>query len=146
MVEAQQHFSIALPPGWRPLKVVEDGAGVVFAPRGGYPQVLVDFTSSPHKDAAADWRAIEPSVRQSSRNYHLLGIESIPWRGYPTAADWDFTRTENDGTHTHVKDRGFVVDSSHGYAIMVSLPVSQWGTPEGAALRDGFFTSFKSTH
>ena len=142
---AKYHFSIALPRGWRQTATTPGGGGAIFSASGGYPRVQVDFTASPGNDAAADWRAHEPGVASETPGYKLIGIDgTVDYRGYRTVADWDFLRSSG-GQKLHVKDRGFVVDSSHGYAIMVSLPVSQWGTPEGATLRGGFFTSFKST-
>ncbi|MFI1098231.1 protein kinase [Streptomyces sp. NPDC020917] len=142
----QAHFSIALPAGWHLITTQEAGRGAVYGPGSGYPQVLVDFTPTPGNDAAADWRKSDRNVGPTIPGYHLVDINgNVPYRGYRTVADWDFLRNSSSGQRVHVKNRGFVVDDQHGYAIMISLPVSQWDTPQGAALREGFFTSFKST-
>ncbi len=137
------HFAIGLPAGWRQTGTTEGGSGAIFSANGGYPRVQVDFTSSPGEDAAATWRQNEPYVRSSSTDYHLIGIHAIQWRGYPTVADWDFLRTQSGGTKVHVKNRGFVVDGSHGYAIMASIPVGSWDSPAMTALRNGFYATFR---
>ena len=144
VTNAKLHFSIGLPAGWKQTGTADGGAGAVYSVNGGYPRVLVDSTSKPGTDAAASWRTNESDVASSSRNYHRIDIETISWRGYPTVADWDFTRTESNGTATRVKNRGFVVDSHHGYAIMVSIPAGSWDTPYGVALRNGFYNTFQS--
>ncbi|MEE4541787.1 protein kinase [Streptomyces sp. V4-01] len=138
------HFAVAMPPGWHWTGTTSGGSGAIYSADGGYPRVQVDFTSSPGTDAAANWEDIEPGVGRSSQDYHLIGIKAIQWRGYRTVADWDFTRTEKGGVHTHVKDRGFVVDDHHGYAIMVSLPASDWDSAGGQATRNGFYDTFRS--
>ncbi|SEO17784.1 Serine/threonine protein kinase [Actinacidiphila rubida] len=142
---ASAHYSLALPPGWKQLKTVEAGAGAVFGiPGHTFPQVLVDFTPTPGKDAAAQWRTNEPGVGSHTPGYQFLSIKPVSYRNYPTAADWEFTRS-GDGSRVHVRNRGFVVDRTHGYAIMVSLPVDQWNGAGGAAILSGFYSSFKPT-
>jgi tRNA A-37 threonylcarbamoyl transferase component Bud32 len=137
------HFTIALPNGWKQTGTTDGGGGAIYSATGTYPRVQVDFTPSPGKDAAANWRAAEPTVAGDTPGYRLIGIRSIPYRGYRTAADWDFLRTGVDGEKVHVKDRGFVVDDSHGYAIMVSMAVGQWGSSAAQSMRDAFYTSFE---
>jgi tRNA A-37 threonylcarbamoyl transferase component Bud32 len=144
VTDARAHFAVGLPAGWKLTQTVENGAGAVYSLNGGYPRVLIDFTSTPGTDAAANWRTNESSVAGSSRNYHRIDIKTISWRGYPTVADWDFTRTESNGTATRVRNRGFVVDSHHGYAILLSLPAGSWDTPYGVALRNGIYNTFQS--
>ncbi|WP_225847843.1 serine/threonine-protein kinase [Streptomyces sp. HPF1205] len=137
------HFSIALPSDWHWTGTTSGDSGAIYSAHGGYPRVQVDFTSHPGKDAAAAWRANEPDVASSSNGYHFLYIKSVPYRGYRTAADWEFLRTASDGTKVHVLDRGFVTDGSHGYAIMVSMPADQWDSPSMTAMRQAFFSSFQ---
>jgi eukaryotic-like serine/threonine-protein kinase len=144
-VNTKYHFSIALPPGWHQTGTTQGGGGVIFSEDSGFPRVQVDFTSTPGNDAEADWRAHEPEVASSTPGYKLIKITGdVDYRGYRTVADWDFLRNSGN-QRLHVKDRGFVVDNHHGYAIMTSMPVGQWDTPAGRALLDGFFSSFKST-
>ncbi|MBY8881795.1 serine/threonine-protein kinase [Actinacidiphila acidipaludis] len=144
VTDAKYHFSIALPPGWSRTGTTQGGGGAIFSASGGYPRVQVDFTSSPHKDAAADWRSAEPGVAASTPGYKLLFIKPVSYRDYPTAADWEFTRT-GGGEKIHVRNRGFVTDSTHGYAIMVSQPQTDWGSGAATAIREGFFSSFEPT-
>ncbi|WP_442785528.1 hypothetical protein [Actinacidiphila sp. DG2A-62] len=42
-----------------------------------------------------------------------------------------------------MKDRGFVVDADHGYAIMASIPAGSWDSPAMTALRNGFYATFR---
>ncbi|MCL2555321.1 MAG: protein kinase, partial [Actinomycetia bacterium] len=97
VTSSQAHFSIALPPGWHLIKIVEKGAGAVYGPGSGYPQVLVDFTATPKEDAAAEWRKNEPGIAQNTNGYQRLKIDSVNYRGYRTAADWDFLKDASSG-------------------------------------------------
>jgi tRNA A-37 threonylcarbamoyl transferase component Bud32 len=145
VTDRQAHFSLALPPGWHLIRTQEGGNGAVYGPGSGYPQVLVDYTATPGNDAEATWRHNAPGVADQTQGYQLIKIKAVDYRGYRTAADWDFLKDGGSGQRIHVKNRGFVVDDHHGYAIMVSLPVGQWDSAQGTALREGFFSSFKST-
>ncbi|MDX6356944.1 MAG: eukaryotic-like serine/threonine-protein kinase, partial [Streptomyces sp.] len=66
------------------------------------------------------------------------------YRGYSTAADWIFLRTQSDGTRAEVLNRGFVVDSKHAYSIMVSIPAADWTGSAATTMRNTFFSSFQS--
>ncbi|MEU3461543.1 serine/threonine-protein kinase [Streptomyces sp. NPDC006733] len=137
------HFSIALPTGWHKT----GGAGAdsfIFSADGGFPRVQIDFTDQPGKDAAAAWQNNEPSVRSSSNGYRLLSpITAVNYRGYPTAADWNFARTEKGGLKARVLNRGFVVNDHQGFAIMFSAPADQWDTPAVQQMLQTFFSTFK---
>lgn len=140
------HFSIALPPGWKQTGSTTGGGGAIYSAEGSkFPRVQVDFTDSPHTDAEADWRKAEPSVGASTRGYRLLSIASVQYRGYPSAADWSFLRTQSD-TEVHVRDRGFVVDTTHGYAIMYTAPADRWNTPEVQQQLRSLDATFKPLH
>ena len=52
-------------------------------------------------------------------NYQRISIETVDYNGWE-AADWEFTF--GDGGTTHVRNRGFVTDPEHGYAIYLSTP------------------------
>jgi len=138
------HFAIAMPTGWHKTGTTTGGSGVIYSADGHYPRVQVDYTSEPGKDAAATWRANEPYVAADSDGYQLVSIASVDYRGYRTAADWIFLRTESDGTKTKVLNRGFVVDDTHAYAIMVSIPAADWDSPAAVTMRATFFSSFAS--
>ncbi|MDJ0340590.1 protein kinase [Streptomyces sp. H10-C2] len=136
------HFSIALPAGWK--KTGSAGAdSFIFSAAGGFPRVQIDFTDQPGSDAAAAWHSDESAVSSSSRDYRSLGIQNVAFNGYRTAADWNFLRTERDGTRARVQNRGFVVDDHRGYAIMFSAAADQWDTAAIAQMRQAFFLTFK---
>lgn len=137
------HFSIALPPGWKQTGSTTGGGGAIYSAEGSkFPRVQVDFTSSPHTDAEAEWRKAEPGVAKGTNGYRLLSITSVQYKGYPSVADWSFLRTQSD-TAVHVRDRGFVVDTKHGYAIMYTAPADRWNTPEVQRQLRALDASFK---
>jgi eukaryotic-like serine/threonine-protein kinase len=139
----QFHFSMALPAGWHQIGTAGQNSGAVYAASdNGYPRVQVDYTSSPSNNAAAAWQQEENAVRGASSNYQGLGISSISYQNFATAADWNFTRSEGGGT-MHVLNRGFA-DGRAGYAIMFTCPANQWDNPTCTSLRDGFFQTFKA--
>jgi hypothetical protein len=137
------HFGMALPDGWSRTGVAGANSGARYgASAGSLPKIQVDHNGSPTSDAAEAWRQLEPSVRGNSSGYHLIGINKIDWRGYPTVADWKFTREEN-GEKVRVLNRGFKVDGSHGYAIMITCKASEWDGKKCRQLRETAFRTFK---
>ncbi|WNI17332.1 serine/threonine-protein kinase [Actinacidiphila sp. ITFR-21] len=144
VADAAFHFRMAMPDGWRQTGQAGKGSGVIYSAHGGYPRVQVDFSDSPKKDAAAAWRDEESTVAGSSRDYHRISIGPVAYRGYPTAADWEFTRTV-DGRKVRVRNRGFAVDGDRAYSIMVSIPAGDWDSAASARLRDTFFATFTPT-
>ncbi|KRV46851.1 serine/threonine protein kinase [Wenjunlia vitaminophila] len=137
------HFSMAVPDGWKSTGIAGQGSGVKLGAPGSASKVQVDFTAEPGTDALAAWRQQEPSVIRYSTGYHQLSMESTRWRGYPTVADWQFTRKASDGSTERVLNRGFVVDGSHGYAIMFTAPADEWDSPKNRQARKVFFTTFQ---
>ncbi|MFH9230050.1 serine/threonine-protein kinase [Streptomyces lydicus] len=123
------HFRMAMPKGFRQTDTAGQNSGAIYSASGGFPRVQVDYNAEPGKDAAAAWRSLEPSVRGSSTDYHLLGIKSVKWRNYPTVADWSFTRKQ-DGEKVRVLNRGFRADDDHGYAIMITCKADTWSDKE----------------
>ncbi|MGW5122001.1 protein kinase domain-containing protein, partial [Streptomyces noursei] len=89
------HFAMMMPKGFKQTDTAGQNSGAIYSASGGFPRIQVDYNDSPGQDAAASWRSQEPSVAGSSDNYHLLGIKAIGWRGYPTVADWSFTRRQH---------------------------------------------------
>ncbi|MGW5122238.1 serine/threonine protein kinase, partial [Streptomyces noursei] len=71
----------------------------------------------------------------------LLGIKAIGWRGYPTVADWSFTRRQH-GEDVRVLNRGFRADDNHGYAIMITCKAGAWDDKECRELRNTAFRTF----
>ncbi len=137
------HFAMALPHGWHRIAIAGAHSGEVFAAsKNGFPRVQVDYSAKPGKDAAAAWRAEEPAVRSASDDYKGLGIHGISYQHFDTAADWEFTRTD-DGTAVRVVDRGFA-DAHAGYAIMVSCPAGRWDHSTCRRLRQTSFATFRA--
>ncbi|WP_326598633.1 serine/threonine-protein kinase [Streptomyces sp. NBC_01803] len=141
--DSRFHFRVSLPRGWERTGIAgADSGGIYSAADGGPPKVQIDFNSSPGDDAEAAWRSLEPSTARNSDDYELIGIDSVEWRGYPTVADWEFERAE-DGVRVRVLNRGFRVDDTHGYAIMVTCPVDEWDDSTCTTLRETAFETFE---
>lgn len=134
------HFSVAMPKGWKRTGVAGASSGVKYS-GGGLPKIQLDYSGRPRKDAAAAWRQAEPGVSKSP-GYHRLGIKSVHWRGYPTVADWQFTRRD-DGQRVRVLNRGFEADDSHGHAIFITCKAGAWDDKECRQLRKTAFRTFE---
>ncbi|MDI5972746.1 serine/threonine-protein kinase [Streptomyces sp. SL13] len=141
--DAKFHFSMAMPAGWHQTAISGQDSGAYFGTSSSsYPQVLVDYSPTPGKDAAALWRAEEPAVARTSSDYHNLGIHPVSFPPFVTAADWQFTRSDH-GQQVHVINRGFA-DHKSGYAIMLSCPAAQWNGSACQLLEHTFFATFKA--
>lgn len=141
--DSRFHFSMALPKEWKRTGVAgQNSGGKYAASEGGYPRIQIDYNSKPTDDAAAAWRGLEPAVSKTSPGYKSLGIEGVSWRGYPTVADWRFTRTQ-DGATVRVLNRGFKVDGGRGYAIMITCKAGGWEQEACKTLRETAFKTFK---
>nr|WSW67284.1 protein kinase [Streptomyces sp. NBC_00995] len=136
------HFSMAMPEGFRFDKTAGANSGAIYNVSGGFPRIQVDYTDSPGGDAAAAWRAARAAVAATSNGYHHLGINEVQYNGYPTVADWQFERTQQ-GQRVRVINRGFKVDGSHGYAIMISCKADAWDGAECRAMRKAAFDTFE---
>ncbi|QPP06953.1 serine/threonine protein kinase [Streptomyces bathyalis] len=135
------HFSMGMPEDFERSGVAGANSGAKYSD-GGLPKLQVDFSPKPLKDAAAGWRDLEPSVKSNSSGYRQISIKSVKWRGYPTVGDWQFERNE-DGHKVRVLNRGFRVDDSHGYAIMITCRADKWDDSECKTLRKTAFSTFK---
>ncbi|MFF3379837.1 serine/threonine-protein kinase [Streptomyces sp. NPDC002680] len=114
-----QGFSIGLPAGW---KFESTGAaGARFAGPAGQ-KLLVGWTTTPKSDPVADWENQEQYMTRSQ--YDRIRIAKVNYRGWNTA-DWEFTYADGGTTYRSV-DRGFVVDSQSGYALMYTAKASNW--------------------
>ncbi|RDG34843.1 serine/threonine-protein kinase [Streptomyces corynorhini] len=140
--DAQFHFSMAMPEGFRKTGIAGSNSGGIYSKSGGFPRVQGDFTSTPTGDAAAAWRQQEPIVSRSSGNYKRVSLKATEYNGYPTVADWEFERDQS-GQRVRVLNRGFKVDGSRGYSIMVSCKASEWDTSECETLRETAFATFE---
>ncbi|MFF0150377.1 protein kinase [Micromonospora sp. NPDC005203] len=115
-------FSIPLPPGWSGRQTSSDTA--VFNQSGGPGKMLVQWISTPKKDAVADWKEKEPYRRNLVTNYQLVGsIKACDW--YRTCSDWEWLETR-DNTRIHVRNRGFVTATNRGYAIRWEIAEKDW--------------------
>ncbi|MFE6779690.1 serine/threonine protein kinase, partial [Streptomyces sp. NPDC057676] len=135
------HFAMALPEGWRGRPIPGYSGGAVYSADGGFPRVQVDFNAKPLPDAAQAWRGAEPGASRSMKGYRGLGIHTVPWRGYPTVADWSFER-EQRGQTVRVLNRGFKVDAHRGYAVMVTCAKDAWAEKECTTLRQTALRTF----
>ncbi|WP_431774766.1 serine/threonine-protein kinase [Streptomyces cucumeris] len=136
-------FTMAMPDNWQVHPGSYAGSRRYY---GGstIPRIQVDFTDAPRDDAAADWRANEKDAPGRMTNYKGLGIKEIDWHGYPTVADWKF-EYETGGKRVRAINRGFKVDSTHGFAIVVTCEASKWDGKECRTLRDTAFKTFDVT-
>uniref|UniRef100_A0AAU2K158 non-specific serine/threonine protein kinase n=1 Tax=Streptomyces sp. NBC_00049 TaxID=2903617 RepID=A0AAU2K158_9ACTN len=137
------HFSMAMPEGFHRTGTAGENSGGIYSRDGGFPRIQVDWTNSPGNDARAAWAEQAPGTARSSKNYRLIGINPTTYRNYPTVADWEFER-EQQGVKVRVLNRGFRMDATHGYAIMISCPADQWDGPECTQMRAVAFQTFQS--
>jgi hypothetical protein len=112
-------FSLAIPDGWHAEQ--SSATAVDFKAPDGVSFLRVDQTDQPKDDAKKAWEEQEKSVKKDLPDYHRISIETVDYNGWD-AADWEFTF----GSDTHVLNRGFVPDDSHGYALYLSTPEDQW--------------------
>ncbi|MFE9688855.1 protein kinase [Micromonospora sp. NPDC005806] len=116
-------FKVPIPNGWKARVRSADNSVVLYEVGGANRVLLVQWTSSPKKDAAADWRQQEPARRGRVNDYQFVGIKSCDW--YRTCADWDWLETR-DGVRFHVRNRGVATASNRGYALRWEVPASSW--------------------
>ncbi|MGW7053268.1 serine/threonine-protein kinase [Streptomyces sp. NPDC054887] len=136
-------FTMAMPKGFKRTDIAGVNSGGIYNARpGAFPRVQVDFNGSPRDDARAAWAAAQAGVAATSSNYKHLGIRPVDYNGYPTTADWEFERDQG-GMRVHVLNRGFKVDATHGYSIMVSCRASEWNGEECRTLRKTAHDTFK---
>ncbi|MGW1251071.1 serine/threonine-protein kinase [Streptomyces sp. NPDC002535] len=135
------HFSMAMPATFKVRSIPGYSGGGIFSESGGFPRIQVDFNSTPKDNAAAAWELGKIGVAATSKNYKHFGIRTVSYKGYPTVADWEFERTQQ-GMRVHVLNRGFKVDATHGYSIMVSCKAEEWNGAECKTLRETAFATF----
>ncbi|MET7666663.1 serine/threonine-protein kinase [Micromonospora luteifusca] len=114
-------FALPIPDGWVRKQV--DGSTVVFDESNGPGELLVQWTSTPKKDAFVDWQNIEPDRRKIVNNYQKIGIVRCDF--WKTCADWEWLETR-DGQRIHVRNRGFVTASNRGYALRWEIAEKDW--------------------
>ncbi|MEV0212730.1 protein kinase [Micromonospora sp. NPDC050695] len=114
-------FALPIPDGWVRSQV--DSNTVVFNQSNGPGKLLVQWTSTPKKDAVADWREQEPNRASRVNNYQYLSIK--PCNFWKTCGDWEWLETR-DGQRIHVRNRGFVTASNRGYALRWEIAEKDW--------------------
>ncbi|MFJ3701165.1 MULTISPECIES: protein kinase domain-containing protein [unclassified Streptomyces] len=136
------HFTMAMPESFERNAIAGSNSGGIYNESGGFPRVQVDYNSSPGADAAAAWRGLMGAVAGSSNGYKHIGIKKVEYNGYPTVADWEFTRNQQ-GKRIRVLNRGFKADATHGYSIMISCEADAWDGEECRTLRETAFATFE---
>lgn len=128
-------FALPIPDGWVRSQV--DGVTVVFDESNGPGELLVQWTSSPAKDAVADWREQEPNRASRVNNYQYLSIKACDF--WKTCGDWEWLETR-DGQRIHVRNRGFVTASNRGYALRWEIAEKDWQAklPDFERIAKGF--------
>ncbi|MEU5215610.1 serine/threonine-protein kinase [Streptomyces sp. NPDC020807] len=134
-------FSVAVPGTFKPSSIRGYDLGVILSEHGGFPRVQVDFNASPKDNAATAWALAQGGVAVTSQDYRHIGIRTVSYKGYPTVADWEFTRTQK-GQPVRVLNRGFKVDDKHGYSIMITCRADAWDGEECRTLRETAFATF----
>ncbi|MFI6268203.1 serine/threonine-protein kinase [Micromonospora zamorensis] len=114
-------FALPIPDGWVRSQV--DGNTVVFNQSNGPGKLLVQWTSTPKKDAVKDWQGQESSRKRFVTNYQNLGIVGCDF--WKTCGDWEWLETR-DGQRIHVRNRGFVTASNRGYALRWEIAEKDW--------------------
>jgi hypothetical protein len=116
-------FQVPIPNGWQARP--GDNQVVLYEAGGARRVLFIQWTSSPKKDAYADWQAQESSRRNYVDNYKLVGITRCDGY-YRTCADWDWLETRNGGTRFHVRNRGVATASNRGFALRWEVPADAW--------------------
>ncbi|MGW3130434.1 serine/threonine-protein kinase [Streptomyces sp. NPDC001123] len=119
--KGDQGYSIGLPKGWK--FQTSGSAGDRFTGPDGQ-KLLIAWTSTPKDDPVADWKNQERYMVRSQ--YQKIRIAQVSYRSWNTA-DWEFTYVDG-GTKYHTIDRGFVVSSDQGYALMYTAKADDWSS------------------
>ncbi|MFF9685163.1 protein kinase [Streptomyces sp. NPDC014623] len=138
----QFHFSVAMPGNFKFDKIAGRNSGAIYNADGGFPRIQIDYNSSPKDDAAAAWAGAVAATKSLSNGYKHGYIKKVEYKGYPTVADWGFTRNQQ-GLRVRVLNRGFKADATHGYSIMISCKADAWDDEECRTLRETAFATFK---
>ncbi|WP_030232571.1 serine/threonine-protein kinase [Streptomyces sp. NRRL S-350] len=131
-------FSVVLPDGLQPAG--SDSNRRIFKNAADGSQLRIEWSTTPHASALADWQESEPDLRAQVTNYQRLTLSAITYRQWTNAADWEWT----NGTPTmHSLNRGFVTGTpaKYGYSIYWIVPDAQWAAQ--APARDVVFNSFQ---
>ncbi|MFC5667441.1 serine/threonine-protein kinase [Kitasatospora misakiensis] len=110
--------------------------------KGGGSTLRIEWTTTPGASALADWQASEPGLRGQVSNYQRVQLQSVAYREWSNAADWEWT---NGTPRTHSLNRGFVTGSpaKYGYAIYWTTPDADWSSAQNAQARQTAFDTFQ---
>ncbi|RKE19503.1 serine/threonine-protein kinase [Streptomyces sp. TLI_171] len=136
----QSGFSIALPdwltdqgPDYRATSRRFEGHGL---------RLVVDWQSPAGDSALKDWQEADRNAKMP--NYRKVRVESVAYRNWNNAADWEWTYSGKTGTLLHSLNRGFVTgNGKYGYAIYWTMPEEVWSAPDGSLARRISFESFQ---
>lgn len=142
VTDKQFRFSMAMPDDFKRTGTAGESSGGIYSESGEFPRVQVDFNAKPTNDAKRAWEQLEAQIKGSLGNYKRLGIKSVEFNGYPTVADWGFERDQG-GERVRVLNRGFKVDTTHGYAIMITCKADEWDDDDCRTLRETAYSTFK---
>ncbi len=112
-------FSLAVPEDWQESQ--SSATAVDITSPDGSSFLRIDQTDEPKDDAAKAWKEQEKTTSKELPSYERIRIDEVDYNGWE-AADWEFTF----GEATHVLNRGFVPNESHGYAIYLSSREENW--------------------
>ncbi|MFB6892722.1 serine/threonine-protein kinase [Kitasatospora sp. NPDC056327] len=131
-------FSVVLPDWLQPSG--SEPARRTF--KGNGSTLRIEWTTSPGASALADWQASEPGLRGQVSNYQRVQLQSVAYREWANAADWEWT---NGSPRSHSLNRGFVTGSpaKYGYAIYWTTPDADWSAPQNAQARQTAFDTFQ---
>ncbi|MGW6914998.1 protein kinase domain-containing protein [Kitasatospora sp. NPDC054939] len=128
-------FSIALPDWLQP----SSSTDIRRTFKGNGVTLVVEWTTKPGESALADWQESEPGLRGSVTNYQRVALQSVAYREWTNAADWEWTF--GSGARQHSLNRGFVT-GKYGYAIYWTMPDADWGSAANAQARQTAFDTF----
>jgi serine/threonine protein kinase len=144
VTNSEFHFSVAMPTDWQARTVAGQNSGQRYWGSSAYPRLQIDYTGTPGSNAKAAWLQQESASKGSFTGYQRISLTAVDYRGYRTAADWEFTFNDN-GTKMRAVDRGFVTDATHGYAIYFIAPAADWNSAGVKQLLTTFFKTFEPT-
>ncbi|SHM95268.1 serine/threonine-protein kinase [Cryptosporangium aurantiacum] len=127
-------FKIGVPNGWT---ATQSGDGIRINGNNGI-FLLIQESDTPKQDAKADWEAQESERRGGLPGYQRISIDSVQYRNYSTAADWQFYLDRGQG-QIHVLNRGFVTSRTQAYGFWFEAPQSKWGEAQK------YFQTFANT-
>jgi hypothetical protein len=131
-----QGWTVHYPRGWD--IQTRSASTTDFREPGTGRYLRVGFTDTPGDDAKAAWESGARAFAQSHGGYEQLRIEETDYRGYDTAAVWEYRW--RDTNLLHAINLGFVTGGK-GYALNFQTREPQW--EESQALWEGMKDRFE---